>query len=126
MNLHRRNKRRAFLLLETIAASLIVIEIMVLLALYMTAYVRSTDITMTRQRAFLAAEAAMSEIRAGNPKLREEFGARFAGMSLDVEREAGEGPWQGCTRIRVRVTARARNGAPAAAQLESYMRSGEP
>src|SRR5437016_1550779 len=108
----------AFFSLEAMAATVIVIEAMALFALIISSHVRTGDILAIRQRAALAAEAVLNEIRSGHEPAPAEFAARFPRMTLETRREPGADAWSGCTRLRVRIVARARNGTPTAVQVE--------
>src|SRR5215468_6595662 len=116
------SNRRAFLTLEAIAATVIVIEALALFALFMTYYLRDTDVIQTQQRAGLAAEAVMNEIRAGQQPVPAEVEARLGVAACEITRQPASGTWAGFERVRVRVTAKARNGAAARVQLEGYVR----
>ncbi len=78
-----------------------------------------------RQRAYLAAEAALNDARAGKDVNAAGFAARFPGLTLSLSRRAGTGDWENMTHLIVRVArADSSNGVAGGelARLEGYIR----
>ena len=115
-----KNKHHAFMSLEMIFTIALVLGVLTLFVAGLTLYTQHNDVMLARQRAVMAAEATLSEIRVGLEPDPEAFVERFSGFTLDVQRTAGQGPWSGCVKVDVSVGTVAGAGTPIHVRLAGY------
>ena len=121
MIMKRNSQHGAFLLFEVLMATLLAAGIIAVFALALVQFAGGNDLILTKQRAVMAADGAMNNIRAGHEPTAEEFSASHPNMSLQVQRQAGTGPWEGLTRVTVRVETTARGNTPVRVRLDGYL-----
>lgn len=120
-------RRPGVILLEVVLALSLVLGILVLFTAALTQFTSNNDVILARQRAYLAAESVLNELRAGVVVDRADFEERFDNMSIeDIQRRPGEGRWSGLTHVFVVVrTVAGRGGTTIRARLDGYMREAD-
>jgi hypothetical protein len=111
--------------LEVLAASLLVAGLLSLFALALTQFAGNSDLLLAKQRAVMAAEAVLNEIRSGREPTPAEFSARFRKMTLHVERHPCSGRWEGLTLVTVRIRTTARGDTPVVVRLDGCIREAD-
>lgn len=119
------NTRRAFLSLEVIFTIGLVLGVLSFFVFSLTGLTQHNDVMLARQRAFLAAEATLNEIRAGLEPDRAAFSERFGDLTVDVRRAPADGPWSGFQRVVVSVETVAGAGTPVRVWVGGYVRETE-
>jgi hypothetical protein len=121
-NPHRPNHRKAaFVVFDVVAALVIIGILLAALAWLVVSYDKAGDCMMARYRAQLAAETCLERLRAGLPPPKDADG-----MQYTVERQPGQGPWAGLTRVTVATTVNARHQRTARFTLTAYLREAAP
>jgi len=98
-----RTKRRAFLQLEAIAAMCMMIFVIGAFGLAILGLARSSHKMIARQQATLAAEAVLNDIRCGETPTQDELAERFDDMTIQIDRAAATGEFEGFDRATVSV-----------------------
>lgn len=125
MTLHQR-RRTGFIILEVLSSLVLVTLILALFADSLTQFARLSDVLLTRQRATLAAEAVLNEIRTGHQPSDAELAARFKALTFEIQRRPGTDAWDGMTRVTVKVQGTASGGVPVRVCMEGWLRKGQP
>ena len=118
----KRNQRSAIVLLEAVVATTLIAGVLAILTQAIVQFARQSDVLVTRQRAMLAAEAVLNEIRNGHEPTSESFAARFPAMRFEVTRTEGDGDWVGCRHVIVKVRATTNRGVTVRVRLDGYVR----
>ena len=122
----RRHHRGGFFTVELLTSLMLVIAILAAFAYSLIQFSHLSDILMTRQRAALAAEAVLNEIRGGHEPSKTELAARFTDLTFEVHRRPGLGDWESLTLVTVEVRGTADGGVPIRVLLEGYVREVSP
>lgn len=118
----QRTLRCGFFTVEVLASLMLVIFILMVFAYGLTQFSHLSDVLMTRQRAALAAEAVLNEIRSGYEPTNAQLAARFRDLSFEIQQTAGTGEWDDLTRVTVMVRGTAACGRPVRFALDGYIR----
>lgn len=111
--------------LEVIFTIGLVLGVLTLFVIGLTHYTQHNDVMLARQRAVMAAESILSEIRVGLEPDQAAFAERFGGLTLEVNRSVGDGPWSGLVRVDVCVGTVAGAGTPVRVRLAGYVREAD-
>jgi hypothetical protein len=114
------------MLLEAMGALVIVAAMLALMSFVMTQLADHNRLVMTRQRATLAAESVLNELRAGEEFDAAAFGDRFPSMLATVIRTPGLGEWEGLALVQVRVDVTIHPGRVARGAARGYVREDSP
>lgn len=114
------------MLLEAVVATTLIAGVLALLTQTIVQFARQSDVLVTRQRAMLAAEAVLNEIRNLHEPTSESFAARFPAMRFEVMRKQGDAAWAGCRHVIVKVYATTNRKAVVRVRLDGYVRESVP
>jgi len=121
-----RHRRTGFFTLEVLTSLVLVTTVLAAFAYSLAQFTRFSNLLMTRQRATLAAEAVLNEIRAGHEPTPTELAERFRDLTFAIQREPGTGDWKGLSRVSVEACGTVSGGAGVRARLVGYVREVSP
>ncbi len=114
--------QRGVILMEAVVTIVLVVGALTLFTTALTQFTENTDLVLARQRAALAAEAVLNELRAGVSPRPDELHRRFEDMTIDMSRRPGEGEWAGFTRVSVRVEVHVFGDRRVHTDVDAYVR----
>ncbi|MFQ5422760.1 MAG: hypothetical protein ACE5F9_02145 [Phycisphaerae bacterium] len=114
--------QRGIMLMEVVFTIFLVASALTLFTTALTQFTENTDIVLARQRATLAAEAVLNELRAGLSPDPGDLHRRFEGMTIEIHRRPGEGEWAGFTRVSVHVEVHVFGDRRVRTAVDAYVR----
>lgn len=126
LGLLKRRERRAFLLIEVIGATAIVILAAAIIWYGMDQYAVVRDEIDLRRSLRLVAQSELARLAVSDATVAPSaMGGAPPGITLQVTQSAADGEWRGFEKLAVRASATSRRGRPVVIELAVFRRPGE-
>ena len=101
---YRKSRNDGFLLAEIIVSLTIMAMLLAGVAFSLNGIARFNHYQLIRQQCIAAAQAELDSLTAtGKPIKDEDFSRIWPGLSVSIEKSAGQGQWQGMQLVKVRT-----------------------